>query len=71
MFGEIYPKISNKEDIHSSMSDFELICELGHGSFGTVYKVKRKTDGNIYALKKVYLNQLKEKEKDKNISRKK
>ena len=68
MFGEIYPKISNKEDIHSSMSDFELICELGHGSFGTVYKVKRKTDGNIYALKKVYLNQLKEKEKDNSLN---
>ena len=68
MFGEIYPKISPKEDIHSSMSDFELICELGHGSFGTVYKVKRKTDGNIYALKKVYLNQLKEKEKDNSLN---
>ena len=63
-----YPKISQTESAKSQISDFEIQCELGHGSFGTVYKVKRKTDGKIYALKKVYLNQLKEKEKQNSLN---
>ena len=63
-----YPKISQTETPKSQISDFEIQCELGHGSFGTVYKVKRKTDGKIYALKKVYLNQLKEKEKQNSLN---
>ena len=63
-----YPKISQTETPKSQISDFEIQCELGHGSFGTVYKLKRKTDGKIYALKKVYLNQLKEKEKQNSLN---
>jgi NIMA (never in mitosis gene a)-related kinase len=63
-----YPKISQTEPPKSQLSDFEIQCELGHGSFGIVYKVKRKTDGKIYALKKVYLNQLKEKERQNSLN---
>ena len=37
----------------SSISDFEVLNKLGEGAFGQVFKVKRKADGNIYALKKV------------------
>ena len=40
------------------MNDFKVIQTLGKGSFGTVYKVKRKTDGLFYALKKVRYGQL-------------
>lgn len=37
-------------------SEYEVIGELGHGGFGTVYKVRHRTDSGIYALKKVKLN---------------
>ena len=30
-----------------------MTSKLGEGSFGQVYKVKRKADGKEYALKKV------------------
>ena len=33
------------------MKDFEVIQKLGSGSFSIVYKVKRISDGQIYALK--------------------
>ena len=45
------------------MNGFEIIKKLGNGSFSSVYKVRRKLDNNIYALKKVKLLKLKEKEK--------
>ena len=38
------------------MNGFEIISKLGDGAYSVVYKVKRKADGNIYALKKVKLN---------------
>ena len=43
------------------MDNFEIIDILGEGSFSIVYKVKRKLDNQIYALKKVSLQNLKEK----------
>ena len=45
------------------MDGFEIIKKLGDGSYSVVYKVRRKADNNIYALKKVNLQKLKEKEK--------
>ena len=45
------------------MNGFELISKLGEGSYSVVYKVKRKADSKIYALKKVKLKKLTEKEK--------
>ena len=45
------------------MENFEIISKLGDGSYSTVYKVKRKIDNQIYALKKVKLINLSEKEK--------
>jgi len=41
-----------------SMNEFETIKRLGSGSFANVFKVKRKKDGEIYALKKVKLQKL-------------
>jgi len=40
-----------------------LIVLIGEGSFGSVYLVKRISDNNLYALKKVKLNGLSEKDK--------
>ena len=45
------------------MNDFTIISKLGEGAYSVVYKVKRLVDGNIYALKKVKLLNLSEKEK--------
>ena len=45
------------------MDGFEILKKLGDGSYSVVYKVRRKIDNNIYALKKVNLQKLKEKEK--------
>ncbi len=45
------------------MNDFQIISKLGEGAYSIVYKVKRLVDGNIYALKKVKLLNLSEKEK--------
>ena len=68
MINPYYSKIYQTETTQSSMSDFEILSELGYGSFGIVYKVRRKTDGITYALKKVNLNQLKPKEKENSLN---
>ena len=46
------------------LCDFELIERIGKGSFAKVYKVRRKADDQIYALKKVNLGKMKIKEKE-------
>jgi len=45
------------------MKDFELICTLGNfeiisgsGAYSTVFKVKRLSDGEVYALKSMFYN---------------
>ena len=45
------------------MENFEIINKLGSGGFSKVYKVKRKLDNKIYALKKVQILNLSEKQK--------
>ena len=45
------------------MNDFQILQKLGEGAYSTVYKVKRLIDNNIYALKKVKLLNLSDKEK--------
>lgn len=42
----------------STSADFDFISKLGKGSFGTVYKVKRKTDKKIYVMKQINIAQL-------------
>ena len=44
------------------MENFEIISKLGSGGFSKVYKVKRKIDNKIYALNKVQLLNLSEKQ---------
>lgn len=47
-----------------SLNDFEVVQKIGEGAFSTVYKVIRKSDQMMYALKKVKIAQLKNKEKE-------
>jgi NIMA (never in mitosis gene a)-related kinase len=45
-----------------SMNDFEILAKLGEGAYSSVYKVKRLVDESIYALKKVKLVNLSNRE---------
>lgn len=47
-----------------SLRDFEIITQIGEGAYSRVFKVKRKSDQEIYALKKVTMKKLKTKEKN-------
>lgn len=46
------------------IKDFQILSKLGEGAYSVVYKVKRLTDGKEYALKRVKLLNLNEKEKE-------
>jgi len=47
-----------------SLSQFEVLGKLGEGAFATVFKVLRKSDNEIYAMKKVKFGPLSAKEKE-------
>lgn len=46
------------------ITDFTIIKKLGDGAYSSVFKVRRHDDNDIYALKKVKLLSLSEKEKE-------
>jgi NIMA (never in mitosis gene a)-related kinase len=48
----------------SSMADFIITQALGKGSYGSVFKVKRKQDGQFYAVKEVNIKKLQPKERE-------
>ena len=52
----------------TKLEDFEIKSRLGEGAYSNVYKVVRKSDGNVYALKKVRLQNLSDKEKQNALS---
>ncbi|XP_072568427.1 eukaryotic translation initiation factor 2-alpha kinase 1 isoform X2 [Paramormyrops kingsleyae] len=37
------------------LSEFEEICRLGKGSYGKVFRVRNKLDGQLYAVKKILI----------------
>ena len=50
------------------MNGFEILEKLGDGTYSVVYKVRRKEDSQIYALKKVSLANLSQKEKENSLN---
>lgn len=48
----------------STLKDFEIIKDVGKGSFATVSIVKRKLDDKIYAMKRVKIGTMATKEKE-------
>ena len=46
-----------------SLKEYEILSKIGEGAYSIVLKVKRESDQKVYAIKKVKLNKLKEKEK--------
>mmetsp|Transcript_1265 Transcript_1265/g.1308 ORF Transcript_1265/g.1308 Transcript_1265/m.1308 type:complete len:105 (+) Transcript_1265:48-362(+) len=59
--------MSNTSDMgkhNGNLSNFKIICKLGEGAYSSVYKVIRVVDKKEYALKKVKLLNLSEKEKE-------
>mmetsp|Transcript_2809 Transcript_2809/g.2472 ORF Transcript_2809/g.2472 Transcript_2809/m.2472 type:complete len:446 (-) Transcript_2809:55-1392(-) len=45
-----------------SFKDFRILETIGKGSFASVYKVIRKSDNKVYALKRVKINKMSKKE---------
>ena len=45
------------------MEKYEVIAEIGKGSFGRVYKIKRKADNRILVWKELNYGKMNEKEK--------
>ena len=43
-----------------SLKDFQVLGKLGEGAYSTVHQVKRLIDNEVYALKKVKMNNLTE-----------
>mgnify|MGYP000924579216 CR=1 FL=1 len=55
-----YRKLSTA---NMTLKDFEILARLGEGSYSSVWKVKRIIDGKEYAMKRVKLANLSEKDK--------
>ena len=45
------------------MDNFQILAKIGEGAYSTVYTVRRKSDNQLYALKKVKMKALSPKEK--------
>ena len=41
---------------NSRLWDYEVLSELGKGEYGTVFKVRCRKDGKLYALKKINIS---------------
>jgi len=51
-----------------SLNDFKIVKKLGVGSYSSVYKIIRDTDGLVYALKKIKMGNLTEKEQENSLN---
>lgn len=51
-----------------SLKNFEILNKVGEGAYSEVHKVVRKSDGVVYALKKVKFGSLTQKEKENSVN---
>ena len=54
--------------IQTTINDFIIEKELGKGTFGSVYLVRRKEDNQIYALKTVTFDKLNKREQENSLN---
>ena len=57
------PGYKSLDQSQIKINSLTSLC-LGEGAYSEVYKVKRISDGNVYALKKVKMGKLSTKEKE-------
>ena len=50
------------------MRDFQLKSKIGEGAYSVVYRVRRLSDNQFYALKKVKMGNLSAKEKENAVN---
>ena len=50
------------------MENYEVISNIGQGSFGVVSKIKRKSDGKILVWKELNYGKMSEKEKQQLVA---
>jgi NIMA (never in mitosis gene a)-related kinase len=51
-----------------SMKNFQILAKIGEGSYSVVYRVRRLSDNQEYALKKVCMGNLSAKEKENSVN---
>jgi NIMA (never in mitosis gene a)-related kinase len=51
-------KADKAEGERANVEAFEFLKKLGEGAYSSVYKVRRKADNELYALKKVKMKNL-------------
>ena len=51
------------------LTDFELVRVIGKGGFSTVFMVRRRCDGQLYAMKCLKKLQIKKENKVKHVMR--
>ena len=72
--GKIYLSLdTHKKDkgksIGNAPEDFDILYQLGEGTFGKVFKVRSKINNEIYAMKQMDLEELKNKENIKYLEK--
>ena len=59
---------SNPATMQSPSSKYEVIKEIGKGSFGKVYQIKRKADNKVLVWKEINYSKMSEREKQLLVS---
>ena len=55
-------------DKKSSIKDFQILKKIGQGSFSTVFQVKKISNNQEYAMKKIQMQNLNQKEKSNSLN---